>query len=76
MTGVRRLADYRREKARAAAARQKPQSMRYLLYMYCDAADELDERSLERQMKEIRELAEDYAWVVTESVEPVTEDAE
>ncbi|HEX4222183.1 MAG TPA: hypothetical protein VHZ97_07475 [Pseudonocardiaceae bacterium] len=73
MTGVRRLADYRREKAQAAAAR-KPQAMRYLLYMYCDAADELDERSLERQMKEIRELAEDYAWVVTESVDPVTED--
>jgi hypothetical protein len=73
MTGVRRLADYRREKAQAAA-RQKPQAMRYLLYMYCDASDELDERSLERQMKEIRELAEDYAWVVTESVDPVTEE--
>ena len=76
MTGVRRLADYRREKERAAAARHRPQAMRYLLYMYCDASDELDERSLERQMKEIRELAEDYAWVVTESVEPVTEDAD
>lgn len=73
MTGVRRLADYRREKAQAAAQR-KPQAMRYLLYMYCDASDELDEHSLERQMKEIRELAEDYAWVVTESVDPVTED--
>ena len=75
MTGVRRLADYRREKA-LAAAQQKPQAMRYLLYMYCDAADDLDERSLERQMKEIRELAEDYAWVVTESVEPVAEDTD
>ena len=76
MTGVRRLADYRRDKARAEAARNKPQANRYLLYMYCDAADELDERSLERQMKEIRELAEDYAWVVTESVEPVTGEVE
>jgi hypothetical protein len=73
MTGVRRLADYRREKAQAAA-RRKPQAMRYLLYMYCDAEDEFDEPSLERQMKEIRELAENYAWVVTESVDPVTED--
>jgi hypothetical protein len=51
-----------------------PGAWRMVLRAEIICADELDEHMLQVRQREIRELAENYAWTVTEWTEAIDED--